>query len=373
MPDIIYIPPSTPVTFADGLLKTASGLSATLQTVTDYLGTSSPMKLSTARVALGTSTGTSLLNFPDAGTTAANGISFGTGTSNLYRSAANTLKSDGNFIANLVAGSVVGGVTMTLGSDDAYDTYYRNSLGVLTRLANGTTGQVLTASTGSVPSWTTPGTTSNGYLYPATALNTTPSLIKDQAGTSSIMSLGTTRMNLGTSTGIGLLNFPDAGTSASDGIYFGTEHQIYRLNSSRLNINAAAQLFLSTAGTTRVTLSNATTTISNDLSTAGRVVGPAAVTVASANNLQLTTGVGNIFHISGTTSINTLDSSSWGSTAIIWLIFDNSLTVANNGTGSFTKFSLAGATNFNATSNDVLTLLYDSGSSLWREVCRSVN
>ena len=54
----------------------------------------------------------------------------------------------------LGTGAVIGGVTMTLGSDASYDTYYRNSSGVLTRLANGTTGQYLTATSSSAPSWT---------------------------------------------------------------------------------------------------------------------------------------------------------------------------------------------------------------------------
>lgn len=54
---------------------------------------------------------------------------------------------------SLAAGFVVGGVTMTLGSDANYDMYYRNSSGVLTRLANGTTGDVLKATTGAAPSW----------------------------------------------------------------------------------------------------------------------------------------------------------------------------------------------------------------------------
>ncbi len=57
---------------------------------------------------------------------------------------------------SLATGFVVGGVTMTLGSDAANDIYYRNSSGVLTRLANGTTGQFLAATTGSAPSWGTP-------------------------------------------------------------------------------------------------------------------------------------------------------------------------------------------------------------------------
>lgn len=52
----------------------------------------------------------------------------------------------------LSTGAVIGGVTMTLGSDATGDVYYRNSGGVLTRLAIGTSGQVLTVS-GGLPSW----------------------------------------------------------------------------------------------------------------------------------------------------------------------------------------------------------------------------
>lgn len=48
--------------------------------------------------------------------------------------------------------NVLGGVTMTLGSDASYDMYHRGT-GVLTRIANGTTGQVLTATTGAAPAW----------------------------------------------------------------------------------------------------------------------------------------------------------------------------------------------------------------------------
>lgn len=75
-------------------------LSTTLQAITDGVGNTTPLQLATNRIALGTSTGTSLLNFPDAGTTASDGISFGTGTSNLYRSGANIIKTDGGLIVN---------------------------------------------------------------------------------------------------------------------------------------------------------------------------------------------------------------------------------------------------------------------------------
>ena len=76
-------------------------LSTTLQNITDGDGNTSPLQLATNRVALGSGTisGTSLLNFPDAGTTAADGIQFGSGSSNLYRSGLNTIRTDGELNA----------------------------------------------------------------------------------------------------------------------------------------------------------------------------------------------------------------------------------------------------------------------------------
>lgn len=63
------------------------------------------------------------------------------------------------------SGSLVFGTSPTLttpiinvGSDAANDIYYRNGSGAFTRLANGTTGQLLTATTGGAPSWTTVAT-----------------------------------------------------------------------------------------------------------------------------------------------------------------------------------------------------------------------
>lgn len=75
----------------NSLLKTATTLSTTLQNVTDYAGNSSPLKLATNRVAIGSGsiTGTGLLNFPDAGTTASDGIAWG--SQGIYRISAGFL------------------------------------------------------------------------------------------------------------------------------------------------------------------------------------------------------------------------------------------------------------------------------------------
>lgn len=59
----------------------------------------------------------------------------------------------------LGAGAVIGGVTMTLGSDQSGDVYYRNVSGVLTRIAAGAQNTIFTMGASSVPSWATPAAT----------------------------------------------------------------------------------------------------------------------------------------------------------------------------------------------------------------------
>lgn len=63
----------------------------------------------TGRITMGTTTGTALLCFPDAGTTANDGIQFGSGSANLYRSGVNILKSDAFWIKS--APSLTGSMT----------------------------------------------------------------------------------------------------------------------------------------------------------------------------------------------------------------------------------------------------------------------
>ena len=52
-------------------------------------------------------------------------------------------------------GAVIGGATVTVGSDATGDVYYRNAGGVFTRLAAGSDADVLTLASG-IPSWATP-------------------------------------------------------------------------------------------------------------------------------------------------------------------------------------------------------------------------
>jgi hypothetical protein len=69
---------------------------------------------------------------------------------------------------------VLGGVTMTLGSDATGDIYYRNSSGILTRLGIGSTNNVLNVS-GGLPAWTANPTLTTlivPTVYGGTATNT---------------------------------------------------------------------------------------------------------------------------------------------------------------------------------------------------------
>ena len=105
----------------------------------------------------------------------------------------------------LSTSTVIAGVTMTLGSDANYDTYYRNSSGVLTRLANGTTGQVLTATTSSAPTWTAARTGT------VTSVATGAGLTGGTITTSGTVSIDTTYSNTWTALQEILLN-PGANT-----------------------------------------------------------------------------------------------------------------------------------------------------------------
>ena len=128
--------PVQEITISTGLTLTGTTLTATGSggTVTSVSGTSN-------RITVATGTTTPVIDISSSYVGQSSITTTGTMTS-----------------GTLSTGYVVAGVTMTLGSDASYDIYYRNSSGVLTRLANGTTGQLLTATTSSAPSWAAPAT-----------------------------------------------------------------------------------------------------------------------------------------------------------------------------------------------------------------------
>jgi hypothetical protein len=94
--------------------------------------------------------------------------------------------------------------------------------------------------------------------------------------------------------------------------------------------------------------------------------------VASAGDLTLGND-GNVFTITGTTTINAITTTNWQAGSEIILIFSDNVTVSNNTAGGANTavLLLAGGANFSATANDVLKLVYNGTS--WFEVSRSVN
>src|SRR3990167_8559322 len=100
-----------------------------------------------------------------------------------------------------------------------------------------------------------------------------------------------------------------------------------------------------------------------------RLQGAKGADVASGANITLGND-GNMFDITGITTITTIASTNWQAGSIIVLQFDGSLTVSHNVAGTGASILLAGAANFSATANDVLQLIYDG--TTWREVSRTV-
>lgn len=82
---------------------------------------------------------------------------------------------------------VIGGVTLTLGSDATGDVYYRSSGGVLTRLGIGSTGQVLTIS-GGLPLW---GAAGNPATYTINTQTMNYTAVLSDAGKLVLMNSGT--------------------------------------------------------------------------------------------------------------------------------------------------------------------------------------
>lgn len=83
----------------------------------------------------------------------------------------------------LGTGAVIGGVTMTLGSDATGDIYYRNSSGILTRLGVGTSKQTLHGGTN--PQWLDTAATASGIVVGTTTVTsgTNTRILFDNSGT----------------------------------------------------------------------------------------------------------------------------------------------------------------------------------------------
>lgn len=231
-------------------------LSTTLQAITDGDGVATPLQLATNRIALGTSTGTSLLNFPDAGTTASDGIQFGTGLSNLYRSGANILQTDGSF-------KVGAGYTLStnyLGSVSGSKMYMNTGLTIgswvtntnfVDVIASTLTGSSATSALSITQTWNTTGNPTAIFAnITNTASGATSNLMDLQIGGATIFKVDknaiitTGASNLGFIHN-GTVSFATAGSqhirSNSSGTNIGTGGLVA---SARLSVESTTQGFL---------------------------------------------------------------------------------------------------------------------------------
>jgi hypothetical protein len=125
-----------------------------------------------------------------------------------------------------------------------------------------------------------------------------------------------------------------------------------------------------TQGTERMRILNdGTVEIVGDFKPLGRVLTAYGEDVASAANITL--GDGKHFNITGTTQIDTINSTGWVAGSEVTLHFGASVTVKHNTSGSGAEILLAGGLDFAATAGDNLTLVLNSTGD-WEEISRTV-
>lgn len=152
---------------------------------------------------------------------------------------------------------------------------------------------------------------------------------------------------------------------------------IYSLNKTGILSNGTEVITVQTSAASTPSLKvTGTMSVSSTFSAGGRVEESQGAAVASANNLTLGSD-GNSFEITGTTQINLIDNTNWKDGSIIKLLFTSTPVVKNGQatSGANMTIKLAGAVDFSATADDILTLesCTIGGVRAWREVSRSVN
>lgn len=94
-----------------------------------------------------------------------------------------------------------------------------------------------------------------------------------------------------------------------------------------------------------------------------------AVSTTGSGGAIVPTSSGNVTELTGTTSINTIQSTLYHDGSIIWLFFDSGLTVVHNTVGTYTPISLVGGVNATMPANSKMQLMLKAGS--WWELSRS--
>lgn len=209
--------------------------------------------------------------------------------------------------------NVLGGVTMTLGSDAASDMYYRSG-GVLTRLPIGTNGQVLGVTAG-VPAWQA-GSSAGSITVGSTSIasGTTNNLLYNNAGT---LGNGTIASFLTAGTGISFSGTTNV-TINNTGV---TSAAFTNGNGISITVGAGANPCVTTCNLT----------VATSLSTASNVLG-SDVSMTSAyptyfDGPSMAQGSTGVWYASGTVTLT--DSTA---TSMICKLWDGTNVIASGAT-----------------------------------------
>lgn len=248
-----------------------------------------------------------------------------------------------------------------------YGAYFENNVGVATATPDeklSVVGNIKASNKllaigaeADISSWST--INSSGL---ASTTNTPPGIRVFSGGAGSLYG-----MNLGYFSGYGLNMTTGDGSSFFWTRGGGALHSNF---TRAMTLNASDQL--SIAGGLYV--GSATTAPTTKLQVAGSFAAEQGADVAAANNLAV---VANVTEITGATQINLIANTGWVNGSEITLMFSSTPTVKHGQatSGSNITILLAGAADFVASSNDLLTLVLGEigGTQAWREKSRSVN
>jgi len=269
-----------------------------------------------------------------------------------------------------LGGTLTSARTITTSSISDYVNFSTSTASVTPLLATATNGSGILASNTSTAG-ALRGTTTNGYGLHAqsTSGGRAAKFESDPSSTNTVHTM--------------LDIWRRTSSTAADGIGIATEYQIEADNGTLYRSNTLESKWTTAANATRTSqfmISGVNAGSNNDIiyfegdkrtRFNGRAQTLKGADVSSAGDLTL--GVGNVFHITGTTTINAITTTDWQAGSEVTLIFDASVTVKNNtaGGGSTAVMRLGGAADFAATARDVLKLVYDGTE--WFEVTRSAN
>jgi len=237
------------------------------------------------------------------------------------------LSANGGFVGSL---NGIASTATNLQLGGANTLVYQSSSGNTAYLTNGTTGQVLTATTGSAPSWTTPtfyasvtdDTTTNATRYPLFANQTSGSLSTEYTSSTKYQynpSTGTLSATVFSGSGASLTSIPNSALTNSS----------ITVGSTAISLGGTATTI---AGLTSVTSTTFVGALTGNASTA-----TSATTATNATNIAITDNTSSVSTyypvLSGATTGNNAATTS--STKLSF--------VPNTGTLSATVFSGSGA------------------------------